>query len=48
MTDKPPPERPPVAIKPVKPKIGEGSKNLRRREKWFQRRAGGRPKRKAT
>ena len=48
MTDKPPPERPPAAIKPVKRKIGEGTKNLGRREAWFQRRAGGRPKRKAT
>jgi hypothetical protein len=48
MSDKPSSERPRVAIKPVKRKIGEGPKNLRRREEWFQRRAGGRPRRKAT
>jgi hypothetical protein len=48
MSDKQASERPPVAIKPVKQKVGEGPKNLRRREEWFQRRTSGRPKRKAT
>ena len=32
----------PVSIKPVKKKIGEEDRNLRRREEWYQRRAGGR------
>jgi hypothetical protein len=32
----------PVSIKPVKKKVGEEDKNLRRREEWYQRRAGDR------
>lgn len=42
------PERPPVAIKPVRKKVGEGPKNLRQREEWFKRRTSGQPKRRAT
>ncbi len=30
-----------ASIKPVTPKIGEGSGNLRRRQEWFQKRSGG-------
>jgi hypothetical protein len=44
----PPPERPPVAVKPASKKVGEDAKNLRQREEWFQRRTGGRPKRRPT
>ena len=41
-------DRPTVPIKPVKKKIGEPPDNLRRREEWYQRRTGGRPKRAAS
>lgn len=43
-----PSPRPPAAIKPVKKKVGEPADNLRRREQWYQRRAGGQSKRPAS
>jgi hypothetical protein len=42
------PKRAPASVKPVKKKVAEGPKNLRRREEWFQRRTGGRVKRPAS
>lgn len=41
------PTRPPASIKPTNKKVGEPPDNLRRREEWYQRRAGGQPKRPA-
>ena len=41
-------DRAAASIKPVKKKIGEARDNLRRREAWYQRRTGGRPKRSAS
>ena len=42
------PDRGPAPIKPVKKKIGEARDNLRRREEWYQRRAGGRRRPSST
>ena len=41
-------ERQPAPIKPVKKKIGEDRDNLRRREKWYRRRAGDGPPARST
>jgi len=33
-------DAPPVKIRPVKKRIGEGHGNLRRRQSWFRKRTG--------
>ncbi len=33
-----------TAIRPLKRKVPEGDANLRKREEWFQKRAGGKPR----